>query len=94
MNPGTGRSLDVVFFGSYDVSRHPRVVAVLAGHAHTAASATFAGLPLRVAPGVISTAVLPPEARDEIGLDYDQPPALSLHVFDGTSLITHTRACT
>lgn len=79
------------------LERHPQVKAVLAGHAHTAASAVFAGLPLVVAPGVVSTLKLPqecvlPEAWDEDGaLDFGLPPSISLHVFDGERLVSHTR---
>lgn len=46
------------------VSRHPQVVALLCGHAHTAAATTFAGRPLLVAPGVVSTCLLPFERYD------------------------------
>jgi 3',5'-cyclic AMP phosphodiesterase CpdA len=74
--------------------RRPRAVAVLAGHAHTAASGTFAGLPLRVAPGVISTLLLPVESTERAAVDYDQPPAISLHVYDDGRLVTHTRVIT
>ncbi|GLW12451.1 3',5'-cyclic adenosine monophosphate phosphodiesterase CpdA [Microtetraspora sp. NBRC 13810] len=75
------------------LARHPRVAGLLVGHAHTAASATFAGLPVRVAPGVISTLLLPPETSAERPVDYDQPPAFSLHVFDGEQFVTHARVC-
>ena len=51
------------------LDRHPGVVAVLCGHAHTAAATTFAGRPCHVAPGVVSTLRLPAERRDD--LDYD-----------------------
>ncbi|WP_290059250.1 metallophosphoesterase, partial [Amycolatopsis solani] len=43
------------------LARHPRVVALLAGHVHTGASTTFAGVPLRIAPGVVSQSLLPAE---------------------------------
>ncbi|MDF5756103.1 metallophosphoesterase [Spongiactinospora sp. TRM90649] len=73
--------------------RNRSVAALLVGHAHTAASANFAGLPVRVAPGVISTALLPTETNLRVPLSYDLPPAYSLHVFepDGGRLITHSR---
>ena len=73
------------------LSRHPQVVAVLCGHAHTAAASTFAGLPLLVAPGVVSTLRLPWETR--VDLDYDMPPAIAFHVVgDDRRLTTHYRA--
>ncbi|GGK60264.1 3',5'-cyclic adenosine monophosphate phosphodiesterase CpdA [Planomonospora parontospora subsp. parontospora] len=71
--------------------RHPQVVAVLAGHAHTPASTVFAGLPLLVAPGVVSTALTPAETAERIPVDRGLPPQFALHVFDGRRLTTHVR---
>ncbi|MGV9777603.1 phosphodiesterase [Streptosporangium sp. NPDC003464] len=71
--------------------RHPQVVAVIAGHAHTAASTTFAGLPLIVAPGVISTALLPQETTAPVPVDYGLPPQFAVHLFEGGRLTTHVR---
>jgi len=71
------------------LGRHPGVVAVLCGHAHTAAATTFAGRPCHVAPGVVSTLRLP--AEHAVDLDYALPPAVALHVLDGTRLTTHYR---
>lgn len=69
---------------------HRNVVAVLCGHAHTAATSTFAGVPLLVAPGVVSTLTLPAEPRPDV--DLDLPPALYLHVLDDERrLTTHCR---
>jgi 3',5'-cyclic-AMP phosphodiesterase len=67
-----------------------KVVAILCGHAHTAAATTFAGRPLVVAPGVVSTAVLPVEGDHVV--DYDLPPALALHVVGEHGLVTHFRS--
>ncbi|WP_069768141.1 metallophosphoesterase [Streptomyces sp. LUP30] len=70
--------------------RHPRVVAVLCGHAHTAAATTFAGRPLLVAPGTVSTCALPWEGGEPV--DYDLPPAVAFHVLaDDHRLTTHFR---
>ncbi|QFZ20008.1 metallophosphoesterase [Saccharothrix syringae] len=72
------------------VRRHPGVVAVLCGHAHTAAASTFAGRPLLVAPGVVSTIQLPWEGPDVI--DPAQPAAIAYHVLaDDGRLTTHYR---
>ena len=71
------------------LDRHPGVVAVLCGHAHTAAATTFAGRPCHVAPGVVSTLRLP--AEHAVDHDYALPPAVALHVLDGTRLTTHYR---
>jgi Icc protein len=75
------------------VRRHRQVVAVLCGHAHTAASTWFAGRQLLVAPGVASTTLLPVEQPDTDGevLDGDAPPAIAFHLWDGGRLTTHFR---
>lgn len=67
-----------------------KVVAVLTGHAHTAATTTFAGRPLVVAPGVVSTLQLPVEG--DRGIDYGLPPALAFHLLDERGLLTHFRS--
>lgn len=75
--------------------RHPNLSAFLCGHAHTAAATTFAGRPLLVAPGVVSTLRLPWEhhAHPEDYVHLDQPPALAFHILDTERrLTTHVRA--
>jgi 3',5'-cyclic AMP phosphodiesterase CpdA len=74
--------------------QYPNIVAYLCGHAHTAAATVFAGRPLLVAPGVVSTLRLPWERRahanDHVHLD--QPPALAFHILDDDGrLTTHFR---
>ncbi|GAA4875087.1 metallophosphoesterase [Kitasatospora terrestris] len=71
------------------VERHPGVVAVITGHAHTAAAARFAGRPLVVGPATTWTLRLPWEGPD--AADRDQPPALAYHVVKGGELTTHFR---
>ncbi|MFF4771700.1 phosphodiesterase [Microtetraspora fusca] len=73
------------------LARHPQVVAVLAGHAHTGAATTFAGLPLLVAPGVVNTLLTPFETKAHPPIDLDLPPAVALHVFDEGRITTHYR---
>ncbi|WP_030271811.1 metallophosphoesterase [Streptomyces sp. NRRL B-24484] len=69
---------------------HPQVAAVLCGHAHTPAATRFAGLPLAVAPGVVSTALLPFESGEELA--FDHPPMVSFHILDAQRrLTTHHR---
>lgn len=69
---------------------HPRVVAVLTGHAHTAAASTFAGRPLVVGPAVTWTLRMPWEGADPA--DHDQPPGLAFHVLgEDRRLTTHFR---
>jgi 3',5'-cyclic-AMP phosphodiesterase len=72
------------------IAAHPNIIAVLCGHAHTAAVTTFAGRPLLVAPGVASTLRLPWEHGDVV--DYQLPPAIAFHVLDDDlRLTTHYR---
>ncbi|MGK4598517.1 metallophosphoesterase [Amycolatopsis sp. w19] len=80
------------------LARHPRVAALLCGHVHTAASTTFAGVPLRSAPSVGSSILFPWEENglrhwSEGGpIDYDLPPSLLFHVLhDDGRLTTHQR---
>ncbi|MET7858336.1 metallophosphoesterase [Streptomyces sp. NPDC005318] len=69
---------------------HPQVVAVLTGHAHTAAASTFAARPLIVGPAVTWTLRMPWEGDD--AADRDQPPGLAFHVLgDDRRLTTHFR---
>jgi 3',5'-cyclic-AMP phosphodiesterase len=73
---------------------YPSLTAFLCGHAHTPAATTFAGRPLLVAPGVVSTLRLPWEhrAHPEDYVHLDQPPALAFHVLDDERrLTTHYR---
>ncbi|MFI6483295.1 metallophosphoesterase [Nonomuraea sp. NPDC050663] len=73
------------------VERHPHIAGLLVGHAHTAATGTFAGRPVVVAPGVISTGLTPFENAPKIPVSYDLPPAYALHIFTGGRLVTHFR---
>ncbi|GLV88557.1 MULTISPECIES: metallophosphoesterase [Streptomyces] len=76
------------------VERHPHLTAFLCGHAHTAAATTFAGRPLLVAPGVVSTLRLPWEGRTGSSehVHLDEPPAVAFHVLgDDGRLTTHYR---
>ncbi len=62
------------------LATRPGVVAVLTGHAHTAAASTFAGRPLLVGPAVTWTLRMPWEGDQPA--DRDQPPGLAFHVLD------------
>jgi 3',5'-cyclic AMP phosphodiesterase CpdA len=70
-----------------------RIIGTLCGHAHTAATTTFAGKPLVVAPSVASVIgpVWEVGARDMPVVDYAPPPTIAMHVLDGRRLITHLR---
>jgi 3',5'-cyclic AMP phosphodiesterase CpdA len=74
------------------VEKHPRIVALLCGHAHTPAATTFANRPLLVAPGTASTLKLPWEPGDI--LDRGMPPAIAFHILDDGRLTTHFRLVT
>uniref|UniRef100_A0AAU2K075 Metallophosphoesterase n=1 Tax=Streptomyces sp. NBC_00049 TaxID=2903617 RepID=A0AAU2K075_9ACTN len=74
--------------------RHPHLAAFLCGHAHTAAVTTFAGRPVLVAPGVVSSIRLPWEAQTGSSehVHLDEPPAVAFHVLgDDGRLTTHYR---
>ncbi|MFD5971603.1 metallophosphoesterase [Streptomyces bacillaris] len=72
------------------LAAHPRAVAVLTGHAHTAAASTFAGRPLIVGPAVTWTLRMPWEG--DRPADRDQPPGLAFHVLgEDRRLTTHFR---
>jgi 3',5'-cyclic AMP phosphodiesterase CpdA len=78
------------------VEAHPHVVAVLCGHAHAAAATTFAGRPLLVAPGTVSTLRLPWTTDEELTwdnvADLDDVPQVAFHVLDDDGrLTTHYR---
>jgi 3',5'-cyclic-AMP phosphodiesterase len=65
------------------------VVAVLVGHAHTMAVTTFAGVPVLVGGGLVSTVTT--DAEDLPTLDYAQPPTIALHLVENGHLVTHWR---
>lgn len=73
------------------LAAHGNVPAVLTGHAHSPAATTFAGRPLLVAPGVVSTLRLPWESGTEF-TNRAAPPAVAFHVVgEGGPVTTHFR---
>jgi 3',5'-cyclic AMP phosphodiesterase CpdA len=76
------------------VAAHPHVLATLVGHAHTMATTTFAGRPLLIGGGVVSTVPLDIEPLRVVW--YDAPPTLAFHLVDadggGHRVTTHWRA--
>lgn len=73
------------------LERHPHVVAVLTGHNHTMCASTFAGRPMLVGGGVVSSVTLDQELLQ--GLWLDGPPTLAVHlVGDDGRLTTFWRA--
>jgi len=73
------------------IERHPHVVATLVGHAHTMSTTTYAGRPLLMGGGVVSTVTA--DAEDLDTLWYDAPPSFALHfVGDDGRVTSHWRA--
>ncbi len=74
------------------LARHPHVVATLVGHAHTMGATMFAGRPLLIGGGVVST--VSTDAEDLPLVWYDAGPSFALHVADGdpVRVTTHWRA--
>ncbi|GLZ80287.1 3',5'-cyclic adenosine monophosphate phosphodiesterase CpdA [Actinorhabdospora filicis] len=72
------------------LSGHDQVLAVLTGHTHTAAASTFAGRPLLIAPGVVSTLRLDWEPGESI-TTLDAPPGIAYHVVEDGRVMTHWR---
>jgi Icc protein len=72
------------------IARHPHVVATLVGHAHTMAATTFAGRPLLVGGGVVSTVTASAEGPPTLW--YDAPPSFALHLVEDGRVTTHWRA--
>lgn len=70
-------------------AHHP-TVGILCGHAHTGAAASFAGIPVLVAPGVVSTLRLPWEAEGD-SMNLDAPVAIAFHLYQDDRLTTHFR---
>jgi 3',5'-cyclic-AMP phosphodiesterase len=75
------------------VTGHPQVTAVLAGHAHLGLTCTFAGRPLVVAPGVVSTLRLPwqlPSPGNWVDAVEPEaaPPGFVVHHVDGDGRLT------
>ncbi|GAA1131881.1 metallophosphoesterase [Kribbella jejuensis] len=57
------------------------VTALLTGHVHNAITTTFAGLPVRGAPGIRSTVRLPFEPQTESLVDLTADPGLAFHAY-------------
>lgn len=77
-----------------DLARHPSVIAVLAGHTHTATVGSIEGKPLLIAPGVRSAGRLPHLEVADVGdrlLDIEAPPALFLHSVVGRTITSYVR---
>jgi 3',5'-cyclic-AMP phosphodiesterase len=72
------------------LTRHPHLVATLVGHAHTMAATTFAGRPLLIGGGVVSTVTADAEAAPTLW--YEAPASFALHLVENGRVTTHWRA--
>ena len=76
------------------IDHHPHVVATLVGHAHTMSTTTFAGRPLLMGGGVVSTVTADAEEVDTLW--YAAPPSFALHLVHDSEepprVTTHWRA--
>ncbi|RJQ81060.1 phosphodiesterase [Pseudonocardiaceae bacterium YIM PH 21723] len=72
------------------LDRHPQVRALLCGHVHSPVAGDFAGRPVRIAPGIISTMQLPGEAGKG-KFDLTMGPGFALHVLEDGGITTHFR---
>lgn len=79
------------------IARHPRVAAILCGHAHAAAASAFAGRPLLVSPGIRSTLRLPWATTEHLTwrntLDFGSPLTVAFHVLDDSGRLTTHYIC-
>jgi 3',5'-cyclic-AMP phosphodiesterase len=71
------------------LGRHPEVIAVLGGHAHTAAASVLAARPVLLAPAVTWTLVMPPDPARLADLAAD--PGFALHTVEDGKITTHFR---
>jgi 3',5'-cyclic AMP phosphodiesterase CpdA len=72
------------------LGRHDHVVATLVGHAHTMGASSFAGRPLLLGGGVVSTVTL--DQEDHPVVWYDAAPSFAIHLMhDDGRLTTHWR---
>lgn len=76
------------------IDHHPQVVAILVGHAHTMSTTSFAGRPLLLGGGVVSTVTADAEQLDSLW--YAAPPSFALHLIEDAEtsprITTHWRA--
>ena len=71
------------------LARNPSIIAVMGGHAHTAAASAFAGRPCLIAPAITWTLVMPPETGRLA--DRDADPGIAFHVIENGQIASHFR---
>ena len=71
------------------LGRHSQVIGMTAGHLHRTIHATFAGVPVTVAPSTCYTVAL--DIQDEGSPKVtNEPPGMMLHYWNAGTLISHT----
>jgi 3',5'-cyclic-AMP phosphodiesterase len=70
------------------LSRHPQVIAVLAGHVHRFTLTSFAGRPALTAPSTATSLALR-LAPDAEPASFTEPPAMLLHLWRDGRLVSH-----
>jgi len=77
------------------ISRHSNVQRVSAGHVHRTISRRWAGTVASTVPSVAHAVALDLRVGSPVaaGAWNYEPPAVTLHYWDGEALITHQRAC-
>lgn len=68
------------------VERIGTVRAILCGHVHTASASSFAGVPVLIAPGIVSALRLDPDSRPMTDLAH--APGMALHHFEDGAVTT------
>lgn len=76
------------------VSRHPQIVAIIAGHVHRPIISAFAGTTVRVCPStqpqvVLDLKAMDLEAPDDRPVIVAGPPGFGLHLWTGAALVSH-----
>ncbi|MEQ1505210.1 MAG: phosphodiesterase [Myxococcota bacterium] len=71
------------------IARHPQVERVICGHAHRPITRRFAGTIASVGPATAHQLALELAPSPRLGVVME-PPACTLHLWDGRALVTHT----
>jgi 3',5'-cyclic-AMP phosphodiesterase len=71
------------------LARNPSIIAVLGGHAHTAAASAFAGRPCLIALAITWTLVMPPQTGRIA--DREADPGIAFHVIENGQITSHFR---
>jgi 3',5'-cyclic-AMP phosphodiesterase len=74
------------------IERHPQVLALTCGHAHTTMLGAFAGRPLLISPSTNSAVLLDLRPRDDLPFDVAPLPlGFTVHVLEAGRLVSHVQ---